>query len=62
MAVSNCGLPSIRAETLHFPDPVGTCLTLEGEQQFIFLAVKWDFKPLDHNKQKCKKSPNNNHG
>ena len=25
------------------------------------IAVKWGFRPLNHNKQKCKTLPNNNH-
>ena len=38
-----------------------TWLTLEGEQTFKQLAVKWGFQPLNHKKQKCKMLPNNNH-
>ena len=37
-----------------------TWLTLEGEQQFKFQQLSGDF-PLNHNKQKCKMFPNNNH-
>ena len=37
-----------------------TWLTLEGEQKSVFLAAKWGFQSLNHNKQKCKMFPNNN--
>ena len=38
-----------------------TWFTLEGEQQKYMLAVEWGFQPLNHNKQKCKMFPNDNH-
>ena len=35
-------------------------LTLEGEQEIKFQQLSGDI-PLNHNKKKCKMSPNNNH-
>ena len=51
-------LPSTRSRASNANPP--TLVDVEGEQRFKFQKLSVD-SPLNHNKQKCKMYPNNNH-
>ena len=61
--VSDNGTALLNARGLTLKPILAASLTLEGEEQiYQILAVQWGFQPLNHNKQKCKICPSDNHG